>query len=129
MLSTFSYSTSLLAASRVHELVPLEEAVHLLTDVQARLYGIRERGRVAEGWYADLVVFDEDRVGPGPVHTRYDLPGGAGRLYAEAEGIEHVLVNGTEIAAGGTLTGDRPGTLLRSGQDTETVEVAGVPAG
>ncbi len=129
MLATFSYSTSLLAANRAHELLPLEEAVHLLTDVQARLYGIRDRGRIAEGWHGDVVVFDENRVGPGPVHTRYDLPAGAGRLYAEAEGIEHVLVNGTEIVTGGTLTGDRPGTLLRSGQDTETVEVAGVPAG
>ena len=129
MLATFSYSTSLLAANRAHELLPLEEAVRLLTDVQARLYGIRDRGRIAEGWHGDVVVFDENRVGPGPVHTRYDLPAGAGRLYAEAEGIEHVLVNGTEIVAGGALTGDRPGTLLRSGQDTETVEVAGVPAG
>ena len=129
MLATFSYSTSLLAANRAHELLPLEEAVHLLTDVQARLYGIRDRGRIAEGWHGDVVVFDENRVGPGPVHTRYDLPAGAGRLYAEAEGIEHVLVNGTEIVTGGALTGDRPGTLLRSGQDTETVEVAGVPAG
>ncbi|HEV3133089.1 MAG TPA: amidohydrolase family protein [Acidimicrobiia bacterium] len=129
MLATFSYSTSLLAANRAHELLPLDEAVHLLTDVQARLYGIRDRGRIAEGWYGDMVVFDENRVGPGPVHTRHDLPAGAGRLYAEAEGIEHVLVNGTEIVAGGALTGDRPGALLRSGQDTETVEVAGVPAG
>jgi N-acyl-D-aspartate/D-glutamate deacylase len=129
MLSTFSYSTSLLAASRTHGLLPLEEAVHLLTDVQARLYGIRDRGRIAEGWHADLVVFDERRVAPGPVHTRYDLPAGAGRLYAEAEGIQHVLVNGIEIAAGGALTGDRPGALLRSGRDTETVEVANVRAG
>jgi len=129
MLATFSYSTSLLAASRTHQLVPLEEAVHLLTDVQARLYGIRDRGRLAEGGYADVVVFDEDRVAPGPVHTSHDLPAGAGRLYAAAEGIEHVLVNGTEIVRGGELTGERPGALLRSGQDTETVEVAGVRTG
>jgi N-acyl-D-aspartate/D-glutamate deacylase len=78
MLATFSYSTSLLAASRAHDLVPLEEAVHLLTDVQARLYGIRDRGRLAEGGHADVVVFDADRVAPGPVHTRHDLPGGPG---------------------------------------------------
>ena len=129
MLATFSYATSLLAASREHDLVPLEEAVHLLTDVQARLYGIRDRGRLAEGGHADVVVFDESRVAPGPVHTRHDLPAGAGRLYADAEGIEHVLVNGTEIVAGGELTGARPGALLRSGQDTETVEVAGVRTG
>jgi N-acyl-D-aspartate/D-glutamate deacylase len=129
MLATFSYSTSLLAASRAHDLVPLEEAVHLLTDVQARLYGIRDRGRLAEGGHADVVVFDADRVAPGPVHTRHDLPAGAGRLYAEAEGIEHVLVNGTEIVRGGELTSERPGSLLRSGQDTETVEVAGVRSG
>jgi N-acyl-D-aspartate/D-glutamate deacylase len=124
MLATFSYSTSLLAASRSYGLLPLEEAVHLLTDVQARLYGIRERGRIAEGWYADLVVFDEERIKPGPVHTRYDLPAGAGRLYADAEGVEHVLVNGTQIVRAGALTGDRPGRLLRSGRDTDTVGVA-----
>ncbi len=125
MLATFSFTTSLLAASRRHELVAIEEAVRLLTDVPARLYGLRDRGRIAEGWRADVVVFDEERVAPGPVHTRADLPGGAGRLYAEAHGIEHVLVNGTEIVTGTALTGERPGTVLRSGRDTETVEVAG----
>ncbi|HEY3095470.1 MAG TPA: amidohydrolase family protein [Acidimicrobiia bacterium] len=129
MLATFNYTTSLLAASREHDLVGLEEAVHLLTDVPARLYGIRERGRLAGGWRADLVMFDERRVAPAPVQTRYDLPAGAGRLYAGAEGIEHVLVNGVEIVHKGEVTGDRPGTLLRSGQDTETVEAARVRAG
>jgi N-acyl-D-aspartate/D-glutamate deacylase len=122
MLSTFDFSTAMLHEAVVkRDLLPLEEAVHLITDVQARLYGLRDRGRVAAGWHADLVVLDEDRVGPGPVHTRFDLPAGAGRLYAEAEGIEHVLVNGTEIARGKELTGDTPGTILRSGRDTDTV--------
>ena len=122
MLSTFDFSTAMLQEAVVkRDLLPLEEAVHLITDRQARLYGLRGRGRVAEGWQADLVVLDEDRIGPGPVHTRFDLPAGAGRLYAEAEGIEHVLVNGTEIVRGKDLTGDTPGTLLRSGRDTDTV--------
>jgi N-acyl-D-aspartate/D-glutamate deacylase len=128
MLSTFTYTTSLTGPSvRERGLLSLEEAVHLLTEVPARLYGVRDRGRVAEGCYADLVVFDEQRVSPGPVHTRRDLPAGAGRLYAEAEGIEHVLVNGTEIVAGKEFTGERPGQVMRSGRDTDTVAASARP--
>jgi N-acyl-D-aspartate/D-glutamate deacylase len=124
MIDTFTYSTSLLGpAVRDKGLLPLEEAVRQLTDVPARLYGVRERGRLAPGWFADVVVFDPARVGPGPVHFRADLPAGASRLYAEARGIEHVLVNGTEIAAKGELTGAAAGLALRSGRDTETVAV------
>ena len=124
MLSTFTYSTSMLRACRERALMGLEEAVHLLTDRQARLYGLRDRGRIAEGWFADLVIFDEARVAPEPVVWRNDLPAGAGRLYAGAEGIEHVLVNGTEIVRKSELTGERPGSLLRSGRDTDTVTAA-----
>ncbi|HEX4539495.1 MAG TPA: amidohydrolase family protein [Acidimicrobiales bacterium] len=126
MLATFIYTTSLVGPSvRDRHLLPLEEAVHMITDVPARLYGIRDRGRIAEGCHADIVVFDEDRVAPRPVATRFDLPSGAGRLYAEADGIEHVIVNGTEILGPDGLGGGRPGTLLRSGRDTDTVEVPG----
>ena len=107
---------------RERQLLTLEAAVHQLTDLPARLYGIRGRGRVAPGYHADLMVFDPDRVGPGPVRTRADMPAGAARLVAEAIGVAHVFVNGTEVVNDGVLTGDAPGTLLRSGRDTYTVE-------
>jgi N-acyl-D-aspartate/D-glutamate deacylase len=110
---------------RERGLLPLEEAVRQITDVPARLYGIRDRGRLEEGWHADAVVFDPARIGPGPIHTRNDLPTGAARLYAEAEGIAHVLVNGEEIVTGTTCTAARPGTVLRSGRDTDTVTASG----
>jgi N-acyl-D-aspartate/D-glutamate deacylase len=124
LLASFNYATELLGkAVRQRQLLPLEEAVHLITDVQARLYGLRQRGRVAEGWYADLVVLDPATVGSHQVALRFDLPGGAGRLYAEADGIDHVLVNGRQIVRDGRLTDERPGTLLRSARDTETAPV------
>jgi len=120
------YSTSLLGEGvRRRGLLSWEEAVHQLTDVPARLYGLRGRGRLAPGYAADVVLFDPDRVGQLPERTRADLPGGASRLYAEAEGIERVLVNGTEIAVDGAFTGALPGTVLRSGRDTDTVTVPG----
>jgi N-acyl-D-aspartate/D-glutamate deacylase len=121
------YSTSLLGDGvRARHLLSWEEAVRQLTDVPARLYGLRHRGRVAEGYWADLVVFDPERVGHAPERTRDDLPGGASRLYAEGVGIEHVMVNGREIVQGGAFTGALPGTVLRSGTDTDTV-TAGSP--
>ena len=120
------YTTALLGESvRERGLLSLQEAVHLLTDAPARLYGLRGRGRIAEGWQADLVVFDSEGIAPQPVHTRQDLPGGAARLYAEATGVEHVLVNGVPIVEAGTFTGATPGTVLRSGTATETVTVPG----
>ncbi|HXX91106.1 MAG TPA: amidohydrolase family protein [Acidimicrobiales bacterium] len=120
------YSTSLLGDGvRRRGLLSWEEGVRQLTDVPARLYGLRDRGRLEPGSWADVVVFDPERVGHGPERTRDDLPGGASRLYAEAEGIEHVLVNGGEIVRHGELTEARPGAVLRSGTDTDTVGVPG----
>jgi len=120
------YSTALLAHGvREHEVITLEEAVHQLSDVPARLYGLRDRGRIAEGWAADLVLFDPGRVGYRQERTRADLPGGASRLYAEADGVEAVFVNGTRIVDDGDFTGATPGTLLASGRDTETAALRG----
>jgi N-acyl-D-aspartate/D-glutamate deacylase len=126
MINTFAYSTALLGpAVRDRSLLTLEEAIHQLTDVPARHYGIRERGRLEVGWHADVTVFDRDEVGLGELYTRSDLPRDEARLYADAFGIERVFVNGTEIVRDGELTGACPGAILRSGRDSETVEVPG----
>jgi N-acyl-D-aspartate/D-glutamate deacylase len=124
-LATFNYSTALLGkAVRQRGLMPIEEAINLLTDVPARLYGLRDRGRLQAGWFADVVVLDPDEIGPSEVRMRFDLPAGAPRLFGGAEGIDHVLVNGREIVDHGEFTEERPGTLLRSGRDTQTVTAA-----
>jgi len=121
LLASFNYATEVLGkAVRQRKLLPLEEAIHLITDTPAQLYGLKERGRVEEGWKADVVVLDPDTIGSHDVRMRMDLPGGAGRLYAEADGIDHVLVNGTAIVRDGQLTEARSGQLLRSGRDTST---------
>jgi N-acyl-D-aspartate/D-glutamate deacylase len=121
-----NYTTALLGESvRERGLFTLEAAVRELTEVPARLYGLRERGRVAEGWFADLVVFDPSTVGTGPTSVRHDFPAGAERLYNEGVGIAHVFVNGEEAVAGGAFTDARTGELLRSGVSTETVGVPG----
>ena len=124
------YSTSLLGDGvRARGLLAWEQAVRLLTDVPARLYGLRDRGRLVPGAYADIAVFDPERIGHGPVRRRDDLPGGSSRLYAEAVGMGHVLVNGVPIVDGGAFTGAVPGRVLRSGRDTRTVHAGSDWAG
>ena len=121
LLATFNYTTALLgAAVRERQLLSFEEAVHLLTAVPARLYGLVERGQLQTGWHADVVVIDPLTVASDDVGMRFDLPGGAGRLYAGAQGIDDVVVNGTAVVRDGELTASRPGAVLRSGRDTRT---------
>ncbi|MEO8694198.1 MAG: amidohydrolase family protein [Acidimicrobiales bacterium] len=121
MLSTFDYAATYLELTRDRSEIPLETAVQRLTDAPARFYGLRERGRLAEGWWADLCIFDAAAVAQGKVNWRADLPGGFSRLYSEPPGIEHVVVNGEEIARHGKPLEARPGRVLRSGRDTMTV--------
>lgn len=119
IIDTFNYPTTFLGtAVREQRLLPLEEAVALITSVPANLFGLFARGRISEGFCADLVIFDEATIDSRPTVTRADLPGGARRLYSEAVGIDHVLVNGKPILSHGVPTGATPGSILRSGVDT-----------
>jgi N-acyl-D-amino-acid deacylase len=103
---------------RERHLMPLEEAVRKLTKVQADIYGIPDRGVLAEGMWADIVVFDPATVAPGPIRRVRDFPADAERLTAdEPVGIRHVVVNGTPIQVDGTpvaADGERPGRIVRS---------------
>ncbi|MER5486531.1 D-aminoacylase [Streptomyces sp. NPDC002812] len=106
---------------RGRKLVPLEQAVRMLTDDPAQLFGLRERGRIAEGFHADLVLFDPERIEAGPATLVHDLPGDSPRLDARAIGMVSVRVNGVETIRDDEVTGAIPGIVLRSGRDTRTV--------
>jgi N-acyl-D-aspartate/D-glutamate deacylase len=99
----------------------LEELIRQFTDVPARLYGLTDRGRLAPGHWADIVIFDPASVDAGPLRTVTDLPANGSRLMTKPVGVRHVLVAGEELIRDGEPTANRPGQLLRSGKDTVTV--------
>ncbi|MER6530055.1 D-aminoacylase [Streptomyces sp. NPDC001508] len=106
---------------RGRRLVGLEAAVKMLTDDPARLFGLRERGRIREGWHADLVLFDPERIDAGRATLVHDLPGDSPRLDSRAIGVRAVWVGGVEVIRDDVVSGAVPGRVLRSGRDTETV--------
>jgi len=106
---------------RGRQVLSLERAVQLISDAPARLYGLRERGRLAEGYHADIVVLDPATVDAGPPTLVNDLPGNSVRMLADPIGVHRVLVNGVETVVDGGPTGATAGTVLRSGRDTDTV--------
>ena len=130
MIDTFAFSTTVLEHGvRNHQVIGLEEAVRLMTDRPARYMGLIDRGRLAPGYHADVVVFDKATVGKGPTYNRYDVPGDQFRVYADAIGVDHVFVNGVQIVRDGAHTGALPGTVLRSGRDTKTTAMNALQEG
>ncbi len=106
---------------RERGVLTLEDAVHKLTQVQADLFGFADRGVIAEGKAADLVVFDPTTVAPGPLRRVRDFPADAERLTADhPSGMSHLFVNGTPVIVDGELQDDavvaRPGRVLRAGR-------------
>jgi N-acyl-D-amino-acid deacylase len=102
---------------RDRHVMPLERAVHKLTAEPAAVYGLSDRGLLAEGRAADVCVFDPATVAPGPLRRVYDFPADGERLTADAPvGVTHTLVNGTVIRRDGRPDEEglaaRPGVLV-----------------
>jgi N-acyl-D-amino-acid deacylase len=96
---------------RLLGLFPLETAVHKMTGLTAKNFGLKDRGVLKEGAYADLTLFNADTVDE--VAT-YEKP------IAPARGIDTVIVNGAVVWRDGRSTGARPGRVLaRETQETK----------
>jgi N-acyl-D-aspartate/D-glutamate deacylase len=92
----------------------LAEAVHRVTGLPAKLYRIPDRGRIAAGAFADLILFDPSRVGISKTRRVKDMPAGASRLVREPVGLSGVWVNGCQVFDGKAYVegGDGSGRVL-----------------
>ena len=101
---------------RERQLLGLEDAISRLTFQPARIMGLRDRGLIREGLKADMFIFDPAHLGSQEDELWHDGPGGTPRRVHEAEGIDHVIVNGEVVLNHGQHTGALPGRVLRSTQ-------------
>jgi N-acyl-D-amino-acid deacylase len=82
----------------------LAEALRRITMLPAGTFGLLKRGVIRSGYFADVVVFDPERITD---EATYEDP------YRKPAGIRHVIVNGRVVASDGKMTGERPGRVLR----------------
>ena len=87
----------------------LEAAVKKITSDPARIWGLKDRGQLARGQAADVVVFDPVTIGRGEERPEFDMPGDGMRYVRDAIGVDAVLVNGQIVREGGRYTDARPG--------------------
>jgi hypothetical protein len=92
---------------REYKKMSLERAVERLTGELARDWGIADRGVIAEGKFADLVLFDPETIARGPEVFVSDVPGDGNRYLRSAKGIEAVIVNGALTLERGAYTAER----------------------
>jgi N-acyl-D-aspartate/D-glutamate deacylase len=95
--------------------LPLEDAVRRLTSQPAELYGLTDRGRIAEGLRADLNVVDLPALTLHAPRAVADLPAGGTRVLQDATGYRATIVQGVVTRRDGVDTGARPGRLVRNG--------------
>jgi N-acyl-D-amino-acid deacylase len=99
---------------REKQMLTLEQAIKRTTAEPADFFGIRDRGRLAPGFAADIVVFDYNRISCAPRESVDDLPGGGRRFVVRSQGIEYTIVNGKVLYQGNAHSGELPGQVLRS---------------
>ena len=90
----------------------LERAVHRITAEPADAWGMKNRGRIAVGAAADLVLFDAGAIARGEEVFVSDFPGEARRYIRHAKGIEGVIVNGQVVRESDSYTAARAGTIV-----------------
>jgi N-acyl-D-aspartate/D-glutamate deacylase len=98
---------------RDRQALTLEQAIRKITFDLAAFWGLGGRGLLHEGYMADLVIFDPDKVAPAMPTLEYDLPAGARRLKQKSTGILATIVNGEVLLRNNEHTGALPGQLLR----------------
>ncbi|MGE0312898.1 MAG: amidohydrolase family protein [Lautropia sp.] len=103
--------------SRDLRALPIEQAAYKLTGHPADLFGLEDRGRLAVGMAADLLLFDPATVARGRNERRFDLPAGADRLRGGGVGVRGVWLNGARVVdeSGRRADPPRAGVLLRGG--------------
>jgi N-acyl-D-amino-acid deacylase len=93
--------------------MPLEKAVHKLTQEPASLFGFEGRGVLEPGAFADVVVFDPATIGPGPLRRVRDFPADTERLTADQPtGMRHIFVNGVATRRDEQPVEARPGRVV-----------------
>jgi N-acyl-D-aspartate/D-glutamate deacylase len=110
-----SYSTFLLAYwVREKKLFPIERAIRKLAFDPALMWGIRDRGLLRHGAFADVNVIDLDKLDLTLPELRHEFPAGAPHLTQGSVGYDATVVNGKVLMRGGAHTGALSGTLLRN---------------
>lgn len=89
---------------REERVLTLQDAIRKMTSLPAGKLGLQDRGIIKQGSWADIVVFDPDRIKD---KATYDNP------HQYPEGIDYVIVNGQVVVENGKLTGARPGKVLK----------------
>jgi N-acyl-D-aspartate/D-glutamate deacylase len=93
--------------------LPVEFVFQRQSRDTASAVGLNDRGVLAQGYRADVIVVDLDNLRMRRPEVVYDLPGGERRMQQRVDGYRHVFVAGVETYQDGTPTGELPGRLVR----------------